>query len=94
MTEETTEATEETTEATAGQRRLGWRLDIIKAAAELGRAGQLKRGMDHKEAAALIAAQVVDSDPETYGQVGFDMQQFIDLITALLPLLLMIFGGL
>ena len=75
-----------------GPFRLRQRIAIIRAAATLGRAGELKKGMDKKEAAALIAAQMIEDDPSTFADPSFDWQSLIDLIIQLLPLIMILFG--
>ena len=75
-----------------GPFRLRQRFAIIRAAAALGRSGELQKGMDKQEAAALIAAQMIEDDPTTFADPSFDWQALIDLIIQLLPLIFLLFG--
>ena len=74
-----------------GPLKLKHRFAIIRAAAKLGRSGQLTRDMDHNEAAALIAAQLMEDDPAAF-EAEIDWQYWIELILKILPLLLILFA--
>ena len=75
-----------------GPLKLRHRFAIIRAAAKLGRAGQLTKGMDKQEAAALIAAQLMEDDPAAFEDPSIDWEYWIDLIIKMLPIILMLFG--
>ena len=79
-------------ELTTGPFHLRQRIAILRAARELKKEGLLVKGMDPEDIKAAITAKLIEDDPKTYADAGFDWQALIDLIIQMLPLILMLFG--
>jgi hypothetical protein len=68
------------------------RIQILRVTRKLVAAGELKKGMSNDEIKEVIAAALLDDDPEVYGAPEFDWKALLDLIIKMLPLILALFG--
>lgn len=72
--------------------KLRQRIKILRIAAKLVKSGDIVQGMSPDEMTQVIAAAMLEEDPDMYGAPGFDWAALIALIIQMLPLILALFG--